>query len=561
MPVQKICLPHFSHIIRGLAIVTSIAVAVFYCPFSNAAENRTDQTTRTSRELVSDLLLKLDSGSFSERELASKELAKLGGQAIEPLAFHSFECSPETVWRIKKTLESICTTGDREVFFKAIGILQLRFDSGEADGPMSQRLAQLEQEWRAKRKQVAIKKLEDKGAVIEDPWKDRRVAGMGFPPMLGGLGGIAGTTVISIEGVAYELVDGELRPITPKSKRRLQRSSTVLSEKAQRQKIKTILTSSVEENEELVFGKKTKSKKESASENARITPMGGRLLQRNRTPGILVKIPKSWKGTNKDISDLNDLTDISDLTLVGQELDESAFELLDSLTQLSSLTIKDCELGSDDLPTLNSGTQIKEITFSEQQVPSELIESFRTATSVQSLNLDRCDFESETVLAIKKLGSLRGLNFTRMLVKKEHFESLAKLNRLSFVTMYRCRFSAPHYEALVAQRPTLQVEFSGQALLGVHGRSDVGLGSSNFQETTGSIITQVVAGSAADAAGMKPGDIIQKVDDTKISNFDDLRLRIAEHQAGDRLTFQVQRGEKLVALKVKLAMADEMESE
>ncbi len=66
-------------------------------------------------------------------------------------------------------------------------------------------------------------------------------------------------------------------------------------------------------------------------------------------------------------------------------------------------------------------------------------------------------------------------------------------------------------------------------------------------------VEEVVAGSAAEQAGFKPGDVILSVNGQEISSFNDLR-RITSTSAGDPLTFTVDRG----GVKVPLSAVPRM---
>jgi regulator of sigma E protease len=61
-------------------------------------------------------------------------------------------------------------------------------------------------------------------------------------------------------------------------------------------------------------------------------------------------------------------------------------------------------------------------------------------------------------------------------------------------------------------------------------------------------VDTVQAGSAAEAAGFKPGDIVIAIDGTKIDSFSDMQ-RIVGTSAGETLTFAVKRGDSVVDLK------------
>jgi S1-C subfamily serine protease len=67
------------------------------------------------------------------------------------------------------------------------------------------------------------------------------------------------------------------------------------------------------------------------------------------------------------------------------------------------------------------------------------------------------------------------------------------------------------------------------------------------------LISDVVPNSGAQRAGIKIGDVIEKIDGQKIETFDDLKLHVAQHRAGDKLSVTVNRNGKQVKLEVQLA--------
>jgi len=99
-----------------------------------------------------------------------------------------------------------------------------------------------------------------------------------------------------------------------------------------------------------------------------------------------------------------------------------------------------------------------------------------------------------------------------------------------------------------------------RARLGVH-ISDVtkemmqALGLKNRQ---GALVPQVVSGSAADKAGILPGDVIVSIDGEPVHKAHDLPLRVARHAPGDRVKIGVIRNgkHKIITVKVE-AMEDE----
>jgi putative serine protease PepD len=68
----------------------------------------------------------------------------------------------------------------------------------------------------------------------------------------------------------------------------------------------------------------------------------------------------------------------------------------------------------------------------------------------------------------------------------------------------------------------------------------------------GVTVSQVSAGSAADSAGLKAGDVITAVDGTKVATAEKLRAIIAAHKPGDTITLTIQRGGSSQTLKATL---------
>jgi putative serine protease PepD len=68
----------------------------------------------------------------------------------------------------------------------------------------------------------------------------------------------------------------------------------------------------------------------------------------------------------------------------------------------------------------------------------------------------------------------------------------------------------------------------------------------------GTLVRTVVAGSAAEKAGIKPGDIIQKVDGLELNDGQTLAGQLELHEVGDSVTLSVLSGGSARDLKVVL---------
>jgi WD40 repeat protein len=65
-------------------------------------------------------------------------------------------------------------------------------------------------------------------------------------------------------------------------------------------------------------------------------------------------------------------------------------------------------------------------------------------------------------------------------------------------------------------------------------------------------IQQVLAGTAADQAGLQPGDLILKVGDTGVNTFEEAVQAIGSHKEGEEVEFTVERNGKQEKKKIKL---------
>jgi putative serine protease PepD len=71
--------------------------------------------------------------------------------------------------------------------------------------------------------------------------------------------------------------------------------------------------------------------------------------------------------------------------------------------------------------------------------------------------------------------------------------------------------------------------------------------------STGAFVQSVTAGSPAETAGIKQGDIIVKVADTDIASVEDVFTAIRSQKVGDTVSVEIVRGEERLVIKVTLA--------
>jgi hypothetical protein len=92
--------------------------------------------------------------------------------------------------------------------------------------------------------------------------------------------------------------------------------------------------------------------------------------------------------------------------------------------------------------------------------------------------------------------------------------------------------------------PQVEVDYRRGGLLGVGSNTPEGMGSA--------VVGIVKKGSAAEAVGIKVGDVVQKFENQPVPNFKALTLMIGKHRAGDEVTLEVVRNGQSMEFKVTL---------
>lgn len=85
--------------------------------------------------------------------------------------------------------------------------------------------------------------------------------------------------------------------------------------------------------------------------------------------------------------------------------------------------------------------------------------------------------------------------------------------------------------------------------IGISGQDVV----SNNSDVQGAYVMEVVAGSGAAAAGVKPTDIIIELDGQKVTKFDDLASILDKHKVGDAVSCKLLRNGKTISVNIILS--------
>lgn len=163
-------------------------------------------------------------------------------------------------------------------------------------------------------------------------------------------------------------------------------------------------------------------------------------------------------------------------------------------------------------------------------------------TAVDLSRTESTDADFETLTRLKHLKSLevRGREIT-----DEGLATLAQLKDLRSLMLVDCnKVSDAAVERLKRALPRLNVQRRGPAFLGVTG--------SPGASPSGCVLSGIQPDSAANRAGLRPGDVVTTVGGESIQNFEQLAAAVAEYKPGDTVVVAWKRNKTEFEQEVEL---------
>jgi len=128
------------------------------------------------------------------------------------------------------------------------------------------------------------------------------------------------------------------------------------------------------------------------------------------------------------------------------------------------------------------------------------------------------------------------------------FEHISKVKMLNQLSIDQCSFSVADMQQFAADHADVYLRVTGKAMLGVMPTQV----ASQIQEQSGCELGQVLEDSPAYKAGLKPGDVIVRVDEFKVVDFPTLTYTVAGREVGETVNVKAMRDGKELDLKVTL---------
>ena len=560
----------------SLGITISIFVAVWVlssssssawqrlAAFSNPTLNLSPTTDSVAPTPILELIDRLDSPAFSQRQSATESIIEYGGSALPDLGQRFFESSPETNYRIRKALEGIAAAGNEETFLKSSAILLTLYANG--NDQIFEQIEKLRAKWQVQRTEHAVESLRRTGAeVTQQKGYDRQFAQRGF-------------AITTLGGA----------PVGPERAKFVKRT---VSE--QKRMVDRILTSDVDFNRDFIFELMPSQARSITSLSPNEVNLSLPLLARTR-----IKFPADWAEKNTDASPLEELEYINDrlfvevsnsnfsdaqwqrliasdnilvldlaakdkstptpsslpasvqsLTLRGFRISDEFAQTIDDTAQLREFQFTNCSFDKRFADKIDGIKRVQNIVcqFENRKLDTEIILAMAELGALRSIQLTAVEFSDGALQSLGRLANVNVLNLRDMPATSQFFQNVGRMPRLNSIQFKGCKLDIAAYKRLEAAR-RVRMDFEAQAFLGIRGSSP-NRGPDAIPDT---VISMVVPDSAAEAGGIQAGDLISKIDGEKVEDFNDIRLHITQYAAGDEVVIEVIRDGKPEELKVKL---------
>ena len=141
--------------------------------------------------------------------------------------------------------------------------------------------------------------------------------------------------------------------------------------------------------------------------------------------------------------------------------------------------------------------------------------------------------DKKTIASLRYLNTVKIVSFHSAPVTAEDIRPLTKMPSLSKIEIFGDSISVKEIEALEKDFTGVEFDIRRGAKLGIRGSTFAGANQN------GAVVSGVEPNSAAEKAGLKPGDIITKFDGKKVADFEALTVEIGTKKSTDKATLEI----------------------
>jgi hypothetical protein len=204
------------------------------------------------------------------------------------------------------------------------------------------------------------------------------------------------------------------------------------------------------------------------------------------------------------------------------------------------------EIGEDwqgedaDLRQLRYLTEVQQVTFVGPQVNDTWMEHLVGMQDLRAIKVKNARISDAATASLKRLGRLQFVKFLYVPLSDASVDNLRACRYMSHMKLYGTNISS--------QATDLLEQSLGQEVVDVRNGAFLGIGPN--EPGADWFIDSVAVGSAAEKAGLRPGDVITKYGGQPVRDFESLTAMIAQNDVHDTVTIHVRRGSRTLELKV-----------
>ncbi|MDA1055570.1 MAG: PDZ domain-containing protein [Planctomycetota bacterium] len=238
---------------------------------------------------------------------------------------------------------------------------------------------------------------------------------------------------------------------------------------------------------------------------------------------------------------------LDELQRLGALVDRNREELSSLLGPLFAIEINSNWRGkAGDLKWLEFLQDVQQVSFVGPQVEDDWLAHIASMPSVQLVKIKRANITGAGLAPLKTLEQLKFIRLMYMDIGDDAVIHLARCQRAARMDLYGTKLTRDG-EAQLRQAVAAKIDRRRGAFLGI---SPLPIDNVAWE------VDRVTTGTAADKAGIRPGDVFVTYDTKKVGDFTSLTALIAEHDAGHIVDVTLRRNGEIIERRIQLGEWD-----
>ena len=254
----------------------------------------------------------------------------------------------------------------------------------------------------------------------------------------------------------------------------------------------------------------------------------------NQTADGLTSLGQLARNTMATMADIQEQRAVELLTMHGARIGPRDFGLNGQFSTVAELALAIDEQFTGDVSVVRRIKYLKSIetvSLSGDKINRVYFEAVAQLKSLRNLKLKHVRLAPEDLALFRELTHLEHLGINYVDIDDRALDVLVELPMSQSLRLYGTKISDAGAQRLRQQLDGLEITCLRGGFLGV--------GTELLSNT---VIARVTPGSAAEAAGIQPGDVLQRIGGRPIRTFMDLRVELGKFVPGDSVEIELERG-------------------